>query len=174
MKIGILSDTHDQVARTAAAVALLVDAGAEAFIHCGDITVPQVVYELDVRPSYFVFGNCDDDLPGLRQAIATLGGTCLEHGGLIELGGRRLAVTHGHLERELQRLEALEPHYLLSGHTHCADDSRRGPTRWINPGALHRAKPWTVALLDLESDELTMLTIFRRIDANMNQGIKAI
>ena len=159
MKVGILSDTHDQVARTAAAVAMLVDAGAEAMIHCGDITVPEVVFELDARPSYFVFGNCDDDIQGLKQAIATLGGTCLEHGGLITLGGRRLAVTHGHLERELQRLEAMEPHYLLSGHTHRADDRRRGPTRWINPGALHRAKRWTVALLDLESDELRTLTV---------------
>jgi uncharacterized protein len=159
MKVGILSDTHDQVARTAIAAALLVDAGASAFIHCGDITVPQVVYELDARPSYFVFGNCDDDLPGLRRAIEGIGGTCLGDGGLITLGGRRLAVTHGHLEREFHRLEALEPDFLLSGHTHSADDRRRGPTRWINPGALHRARPWTVVLLDLESDELTSLVV---------------
>jgi uncharacterized protein len=159
MKVGILSDSHDQVARTAIAAALLVDAGASAFIHCGDITVPQVVYELNARPSYFVFGNCDDDLSGLRQAIEGIGGTCLGDGGLIILGGRRIAVTHGHLEREIHRLEALEPDYLLSGHTHCADDQRRGPTRWINPGALQRVKPWTVALLDLESDELSVLII---------------
>ncbi len=159
MKVGILSDTHDQVARTAAAVALLVDSGAEALIHCGDITVPQVVYEMGVRPSYFVFGNCDDDVQGLGRAIASLGGTCLGSGGLITLGGRRLAVTHGHLEGELQRLEAMEPHYLFTGHTHCRDDRRRGKTRWINPGALHRARPWTVALLDLESDELSVLIV---------------
>jgi uncharacterized protein len=159
MKVGILSDTHDQIARTADAAAMLVDAGAEAMIHCGDITVPRVVFELDARPSYFVFGNCDDDIQGLKQAIATLGGTCLEHGGLITLGGRRLAITHGHLEREIHRLEAMEPDYLLSGHTHRVDDRRRGPTRWINPGALHGAKTWTVALLDLESDELRTLTI---------------
>ncbi len=159
MKVGILSDTHDQVARTAAAATLLVDAGASAFIHCGDITVPQVIYELSARPSYFVFGNCDDDLAGLRQAIEGLGGTCLGDGGLISLGGRRIAVTHGHLGREFDRLEAMAPHYLLSGHTHCADDRRLGPTRWINPGALHRAKPWTVALLDLETDALTHLIV---------------
>jgi uncharacterized protein len=159
MKVGILSDTHDQVARTASAVVLLVDAGAETFIHCGDITVPQVVYELDARPSYFVFGNCDNDVQGLRRAIGAIGGTCLASGGTISVGGRRLAVTHGHLERELSRLEALEPDYLLTGHTHCPDDRRRGPTRWINPGALHRATSWTVALLDLESEELELLTV---------------
>lgn len=159
MKVGILSDTHDQVARTAAALALLTEAGASAFIHCGDITIPRVIYEFETRPSYFVFGNCDDDPDGLTRAIESLGGTCLGFGGLITLGGQRLAVTHGHLEGEVQRLLAMEPDYFLSGHTHRSNDRRRGSTRWINPGALQRARPWTVALLDLESDELRLLVV---------------
>ena len=95
MRWGILSDTHDRVERTKAGVGLLVNAGAEALIHCGDITIPEVVYELAPLPSYFVFGNCDFDLDELRRAIASIGGTCLERGGLIERDGRRLAVTHG-------------------------------------------------------------------------------
>ncbi len=169
MKVGILSDTHDQVARTATAVALLVDAGAEALIHCGDIAVPQVVYEVAARPSYFVFGNCDDDLDGLRLAIASVGGTCLEHGGVIAFGERKIAVTHGHLEREIHRLEGLKPDYLLSGHTHCRADFRRGTIRWINPGALHRAKPWTVALLDLESDHLSVIDVSESGSARANR-----
>lgn len=159
MRVGILSDTHDQVSRTAAAVALLVNAGAEALIHCGDITVPQVVYEVTGPPSYFVFGNCDEDLDELRRAIASVGGTCLEDGGVVTFGGRKIAVTHGHLEREILRLEGLRPDYFLSGHTHALADFRRGPIRWINPGALHRAKPWTVALLDLESDQLRVINV---------------
>jgi putative phosphoesterase len=159
MQIGILSDTHDQVARTRAAVAQLVDAGAEALIHCGDITVPEVVSELGSLPSYFVLGNCDFDTEGLRQAIAAMGGTCLGRGGLIELGGRRLAITHGDSDRELRRLEALGPDYLLTGHTHTQADVRRGPIRCINPGALHRADTWSVALLDLAADRLRVLII---------------
>jgi uncharacterized protein len=168
MKVGILSDTHDQVARTATAVALLVDAGAEALIHCGDITVPQVVYEVTGRPSYFVFGNCDEDLDGLRRAIASVGGTCLEHGGVIALGERKIAVTHGHLEREIHRLEGLRPAYFLSGHTHALADFRRGSIRWINPGALHRAKPWTVVLLDLETDQLSLINVSESGSARVN------
>jgi len=159
MRVGILSDTHDQVARTRAAVALLVDAGAEALVHCGDITVPEVVHELSGRPSYFVFGNCDVDLPELREAIVAIGGACLEQGGVIELGDRRLAVTHGHLPREVHRLEARSPHYFMTGHTHQSADARRGSTRWINPGALHRAATLSVAVLDLASDELRLLTV---------------
>jgi uncharacterized protein len=159
MRLGILSDTHDRAARTKAGVERLVDAGAEVLIHCGDITTPEVVFELASRPSYFVFGNCDFDLDDLRRAIATIGGVCLERGGLIELDGLRIAVTHGDSSQELARLEAVRPDYLFSGHTHQALDVRRGPTRFINPGALHRATSWTVALLDGSSGRLDLLTI---------------
>jgi hypothetical protein len=159
MLIGILSDTHDQVARAKAGVKLLVDSGAEVLIHCGDITIPEVVYELAPLPSYFVFGNCDDETDVLRRAIAAIGGRCLDRGGLIEVGGKRLAVTHGDSGRELDRLQAQEPDYLCSGHTHHALDERRGPTRYVNPGALHRASTWTVALLDSARDCLEMLQI---------------
>jgi putative phosphoesterase len=159
MRIGILSDTHDQVQRTRSAVAVLVDHEAEALIHCGDLTIADVVDECSRLPCYFVFGNCDYDLESLRQAIDRAGGTCLERGGLISLGGRRLAVTHGDSDQELRRLAALKPDYLFSGHSHIASDVQKGPTRWINPGALHRASVWTVALLDIASNHVSLLPI---------------
>ncbi len=159
MRLGILSDTHDQVERTRAAVDLLAGAGADVLIHCGDITIPDVIHELSGRPSYFVFGNCDDELELLRGAIGSIGGTCLERGGLIVLGDVRLAVTHGHLEKERERLEAEAPDYFFSGHTHHAEDVRRGTTRFINPGALHRASTWTVALLQLPEGRLDTLQV---------------
>ena len=159
MLLGILSDTHDQIARTHAAVQLLVDSGAKVLLHCGDITIPDVVFQLAPLPSYFVFGNCDFELNELRGAIRAIGGTCLERGGLIEVDGHRLAMTHGDSEKELAQLEAMQPEYLFSGHTHKALDILRGPTRFINPGALHRAPKWTVALLDGSSGRLDMLPI---------------
>ena len=159
MLLGILSDTHDRIERTKAGVAVLVNAGAETLIHCGDITIPEVVYELASLPSYFVFGNCDFDLDELRRSIAAIGGVCLERGGLIDLDGRRVAVTHGDSSQELARLEAQRPDYLFSGHTHKALDVRRGPTRFINPGALHRAATWTVALLDGSNGRLEALQV---------------
>lgn len=159
MKIGILSDTHDQVERTSRAVAALVRAGAEALVHCGDVTGPAVVLECGGLPGYYVFGNNDFDREGLRRAIARVGGRCLERGGEIALDGRRIAVTHGDSSAEIRRLSGADPDYFLSGHLHCATDDRRGATRWINPGALHRATPWTVAVLDLRADLLEFLTV---------------
>src|SRR5262245_42376869 len=106
MLIGILSDTHDQVERTRAAVAALVGAGAEILFHCGDITTTDVVHECSPKPCYFVFGNCDFDREGLRRAIESIGGTCLEKGGLVSFANRQIAITHGDSSQELIRLTA--------------------------------------------------------------------
>lgn len=159
MRIGILSDTHDHRKRTARAVAALVAGGAEALIHCGDLTGPEIVRECAVLPCSFVFGNNDFDQATLRAGIDEIGATCLGPGGEIELGGRRLAVTHGDSLREVRRLLSAGPDYLFYGHSHRLSDTRQGRARLINPGALHRARTWTVALLDLASDTLRFLTI---------------
>ena len=49
--------------------------------------------------------------------------------------------------------------YLLQGHTHVKQDIRVGRMRIINPGALHRANPKTVALLDTAADAVEFLEI---------------
>ncbi len=159
MKIGILSDTHDRVDRTARAVAALVRAGAEVLIHCGDVTGPAVVRKCGGIPTYFVYGNNDYDQDALGRAIAAIGGQSLGRGGWIDLGGRRIAVTHGDLIGEIRRVLGSNPDYFLSGHSHLPSDERRGTVRWINPGALHRAARWTVAVLDLDSDQLEFLNV---------------
>lgn len=162
MKVGILSDTHDQVGRTSLAVSALIGAGAEVLVHCGDITRPAVVLECSGIPCYYVFGNNDYDHDALGRAIRGSGGISLGRGGMIELDGKRIAVTHGDSSREVRRLIELDPDYLLFGHSHSAADDRRGAIRWINPGALHRADPHSVAVLDLGTDVLEFLTIAER------------
>jgi putative phosphoesterase len=162
MLIGILSDTHDQAERTRVALATLASAGAEALFHCGDITTADVVYECGILPAYFVFGNCDFDHDSLRQAISQIGGHCWERGGSIELAGRQIAMTHGDSDQELRRLMDRQPDYLFTGHTHRLNDVTKGSTRLINPGALHRAQQWTVAVLDLASNQLRVLPIVNK------------
>lgn len=154
MRIGILSDTHDQVARTARAVSVLLAQGAQALVHCGDYTCPEVILECAGLPGYYVFGNNDFDRGDRCRAMAAVGGVCLEWGGVATIGDRRIAVTHGDSSHELRRLAALAPDYLLFGHSHRRADERRGATRWVNPGALYRASEWTVAVIDLEADSL--------------------
>jgi putative phosphoesterase len=165
MLLGIISDTHDRLGRTRRAVELLRTHGAEALIHCGDLTGPEVVSTCAVLPCWFVFGNNDDDnIRDLRSVATETGAVCLEWGGEVTLEGKRLAVTHGHMYTDVRRLLSAQPDYLLSGHSHIPSDRREGATRRINPGALHRAEEHTVALLDLETDELQFLRVPRKND----------
>lgn len=161
MKIGILSDTHDRLDRTISAVALLQEAGAEALIHCGDLTGPDIVSACGVLPSWFVFGNNDGDWPMLRLTMKLSNAVSLEWGGEVALAGKRIAVTHGHLHKDVRRLLAARPDYLLSGHSHLLADEMHDGVRRINPGALYRADRLTVALLDLTTDDLKFLDVPR-------------
>lgn len=161
MKIGILSDTHDQWERTRTAVALLKAEGASALFHCGDLTRSNIVTACSSLPCYFVFGNNDlFHMNEIRLAISeTPGAVCLEWGGEVQLHDKRIALTHSHDLQELKRMLALRPDYLLTGHSHIADDTRDGATRRINPGALHRARTYSIALLNLVDDSLRFLTL---------------
>jgi putative phosphoesterase len=160
MRIGILSDTHDRLDRTRAAVALLRSEGAQALIHCGDLTGPEIVEVCGILPAFFVFGNNDaDNLVAIREAIQHVKGVCLEWAGELLLAEKRIAVTHGHVYHDVRRLLAGRPDYFLSGHSHIAADDQHGLTRRINPGALHRTDEYTVAILDLVSDELRFLPV---------------
>lgn len=160
MRLGIISDTHDQLERTLLAVRLLLEGGAEALAHCGDITGPEIVAACAVLPCYFAFGNHDADaVPHLERAARESGAVCLGWGGEVALAGKRVAVAHGHMHTDVRRLLAGRPDYLFSGHSHIAGDRWEGPTRRINPGALHGADEFTVALVDLGSGEARFLPV---------------
>ncbi len=158
MRIGILSDTHNQTDRTRQAVELLLAHDIEAFFHCGDFVDASILSLCAAKPCYFVFGN-NDDPTDLHQAAHGTAAVCLEWGGEITLDGKRIALTHGHRFGESSRLLAVQPDFFFSGHSHEVDDHREGPTRHINPGALHRASRYTVAVLDLAADHLQFLEI---------------
>jgi uncharacterized protein len=160
MKLGILSDTHNELARTQRAVEMLRTEGAEVLIHCGDLSSPPIVAACSVLPFYFVLGNHDaDSVPTLQRAAVEFGAMCLGWSGLIELCGKKLGVAHGHMTVDVRRVLAEEPSYLLSGHAHYPTDTMIGNVRRINPGALFRAEEYTVALLDLETSGLSILRL---------------
>ncbi|HZN65955.1 MAG TPA: YfcE family phosphodiesterase [Tepidisphaeraceae bacterium] len=160
MLIGILSDTHDRADAMAAAMKLLRELGAAFYVHCGDVGAERVLDHLAGVPSAFVFGNTDWDRAALARYARSIGVACHDAFADLELGGKRIAVTHGDDYRLKQRILAEQRHdYLLQGHTHARADQRVGRTRLINPGALHRAKEKTVALLDTEADRLEFLVV---------------
>lgn len=155
MILGILSDTHGHVDAMAAAMKLLKQAGAGAFIHCGDVGSTAVLDFLAGEQAWFVFGNTDLDHTRLESYARTIGVTCLKDFGIIELQSRRIGVFHGDdiaLYHQLIAQQQLD--YLLQGHTHESEDRTVGKIRLINPGALFRARIKSVATLDLTTDTL--------------------
>ncbi len=100
-------------------------------------------------------------MPELQRAAAECGATCLGWADVVELDGKRIAVAHGHMSYDVRRLLAAQPDYLLTGHSHIAADTIERSVRRINPGALHRASEFTVALLDSDSDGLRFVAVDR-------------
>ena len=74
----------------------------------------------------------------MLAAAAETGSDCLKWGRVIELGGKRIGVTDGHMRSDVRRVMAEAPDYLFSGHSHATHDEMDGTVRRINPGALHR------------------------------------
>ena len=160
MIIGILSDTHDRADAMAAGLRTLQEAGAEYFIHCGDIGSQRCIDLLAGTKCAFVFGNCDFDRASLARYAASIDVPCFGNFADLTFDNKRIAVIHGDDFKLKQRLLSAQEHdYMMQGHTHARADERVGKTRLINPGALHRAVPKTVATLDTSTDTLKFLTI---------------
>ena len=129
---------------------MLESLGVAAVLHCGDIDTAEVISMFSAWPTHFVFGNCDHDRKTLAQAIEGAGQTCHGSFGQLEIEGVRIAFLHGH-DAELLRGTILDKRWDLvcHGHTHVVREERHGDTLVLNPGAVHRANPHTIATVEL-------------------------
>jgi putative phosphoesterase len=160
MRIGVISDTHGHVANTLAAVRKLASLDVQAVLHCGDIDTPEIPPLVAGWPAHFVFGNCDSSRDELRAAIVAAGHTCHERFAALELAGCRIAILHsddGRLFREVQT--SGEYDLVCYGHTHVAEFHKAGRTTVLNPGALYRANPHSIAVVELETMEPTIVPV---------------
>lgn len=159
MKLGILADSHGRTDLVRQALTLLKKAGAQAVVHCGDVGGLDVLEELAGWRAWFVWGNTDFPRLSWRPQIEAMKLPWPDGPLEITLADKRIGVFHGHEYAWQRAMTAAELDYLLHGHTHQADDYRMGSMRIINPGALHRARFKSVALLDPETDTLEFIPI---------------
>ena len=154
MRIGVVSDTHNNLANVENIVEIFNALEVDRVVHTGDITQSKV---LDVlarlnAPVIGVFGNNDH---GERQSLvprARQHGIELSDGPLeLEWLGRRIIVVHDPLDLEA----CMRPHHdlALHGHTHLYRQEEVRGTIVFNPGESagtmrgHNA----VGLVDLQS-----------------------
>lgn len=160
MRLGIVSDTHGHVGNARAAVAQLHDEQVDIVIHCGDIGSVQVVPLFRAWPTHFVLGNVDADEGALAGAIAAAGLTFHVRRAELALEGRRIAVLHGDDAVALRAaIEGQQYDLVCCGHTHRPELRQEGRTRVLNPGALYRASPRTLAIVDWPSGDVRFLEL---------------
>jgi putative phosphoesterase len=160
MRIGVVSDTHGQLEFTRQAVRMLESLEVELVLHCGDIGAVEIVPLFAAWPTHFVLGNVDFNERELAQAIDEAGQTNHGRFGELELAGRRVAFLHGDDGRLLQ--EAIRGggwDLVCHGHTHQAAQQRHGETLVLNPGAIYRANPHSVAVVELPAVEAHIVNL---------------
>ena len=121
MRVGIISDTHG-LFRPEAERALQ---GADLIVHAGDIGDPEILTKLKrIAPVFAVRGNID------TAAWAQQ----LPHTTVVQAGGASFYILHNLRELDL-RPEAGKFDFVVSGHTHRAEQVERGGVVYVNPGS---------------------------------------
>lgn len=160
VRLGIISDTHGHAELTRPAVRLFESLGVETVLHAGDIGSAEVIALFAAWPTHFVFGNCDDDQAALRSAIEAAGQTCHGDFGDLELAGVRIALLHSHDRRRFRETcDSGDYRLVCYGHTHVAAIDHRGETLVVNPGAIYRASPHSIAIVDLPDVKATVIEL---------------
>ena len=159
MKIGIVSDTHNNLRNVHRIVELFNASGVERVIHTGDITQAktlEVFAHLDM-PLYGVYGNNDEgERESLEAAVAAYGFIFRDPPFVLSWHQRSIIVVHDPLEFDGHLNGSHE--LALHGHTHLYRYEQirtaSGSDQLIfNPGecAGHMAGFNAVGVLDLES-----------------------
>lgn len=152
-KIGIISDTHDNIVAIERAVGLFNSAGVRMIMHAGDWNAPFALARFAKSKAKVVgvFGNVDGD----RNALVARGKkTGVEIAGDFaeaDVEGVKIAVIHGNNEHLVKALAMSGLyHVVIRGHTHKPKIRSIGSTLIVNPGEAcgYLTGRRTVAILD--------------------------
>jgi len=161
MRIGILSDTHDQLPMIDAAVEFYRQKSVEHVIHAGDFIAPFSVKRLKAVacPVTAVFGNNDGEKEGIRKAFGDWG-SVHERVARITLAGRRIVVVH---EPDFVEEAAASGmcDVVVYGHSHGSDIREVGSCLVVNPGGCGGVPDCdpTCVLLDLDTMKAKLKTL---------------
>jgi len=133
VKIGIISDSHENMPAIAAAVKIFNEEAVEVVFHAGDIISPISHREFKKLKSrlIFTFGNNDGDREYLKEKFGGLAEFHDFYSGTV--GGRKFFMTH--CPDFVDHIASLGKYdVIIYGHTHRIDFRRAGNTLIINPG----------------------------------------
>ncbi len=158
--LGIVSDTHGHIRNTQQGVRMLESLEVDAVVHCGDIGSPDIPPLFRAWPTHYVLGNVDWPRQDLLESIEAAGGTLHGRFGAIVAAGRKIAFLHGDdATRFNVEIESGHWDLICHGHTHKANQDTQGKTLILNPGALQRAWPPSIAVVELSPLRATMIPL---------------
>ena len=151
MKVGIMSDSHDNMVKIKEVVDIFNKEKIDLLLHAGDFVSPFTARELrNIQCPFFgVFGNNDGDRLFLLQQFQEIGPIYPEPY-KAEIDGKKIIMFHkDDIITDLARSNQYD--LIIYGHTHRAGYYQNGKTTVINPG---ECGGWltgksTVAIFDL-------------------------
>lgn len=162
MKIGIISDTHDDVENVQSAIEIFNTEKVTHVIHAGDYIFPGIVLEFKKLDAKLigVLGNNDGERVHLLKNFLSIGGELKGELGEVVLDGVLFGIYHGTDEQIKKKLvDSGKYDVVITGHTHriempsaystikTNDEKQQdgnkiqkngGTTLVLNPGTAHR------------------------------------
>lgn len=165
MKIGLISDTHDNLPQVEKAIKLLNQTKVELVLHAGDYTSPFVIPKFKNLNCKLigVFGNNDGDHEFLKQRFNETK-NCIIKGQFAEINtdNYKIALLHGE-ESELLNALVNSQYFdaIVHGHSHSKYIEQKGKTLTINPGEIcgYLTGKSTLAMLDTDKREAQIIEL---------------
>jgi putative phosphoesterase len=149
MKIGIISDTHDDIENVRRAIDIFNKEDVRYVIHAGDYVFPGIVMEFRRLNSKLigVLGNNDGEKGQLLKAFLDIDGDLKGELGELHINDLKIGIYHGtSSEIKKQLIESGRYNIFVCGHTHKVEPagvvignySKNTSTLVLNPGTGHR------------------------------------
>jgi len=138
MRVGVVSDTHDDEGNVKKIIRIFKNEKIEEVIHLGDYITPPIVKLFKDFKLIGIFGNNDGYKFYLTKVFAEIGGELLGDFAKIDIDGIKIALYHGEF-REISEALAKSGDYdiVFCGHFHKSERSAFGKTLLLSPGSAH-------------------------------------
>lgn len=163
MKIGVLSDTHDNLSNLTYVLNTYRDRKITTLIHCGDLTSLDMVSHLEGFRVIYTMGNMDVVTGAIKKRLEKMRDD--NFAGMVfkgKLGGVDVAATHSHVDGQvIDLVREKRFDWIFHGHTHEKRDEVVRGARIVNPGALGGLgkEPRTFSIVDLDAEEVEFIKV---------------
>lgn len=144
VKIGVVSDTHDDIENTEKAINIFNTMKVDYVLHAGDYVFPGMISlfkKLNKEIKFYgVRGNNDGELMGITKQFDEIENSqFLNEFGKLSISSKKIGIYHGtNPDLSGSLIESQLFDILILGHTHIKRIEKMGSTLVLNPGSLNR------------------------------------